>query len=306
MKNKTYAAYNGGMEAKWAFKIRATEETPSERREAVLQLIEQFFNAFDGFLRPLRSECVVGEVDTDVDANAFASRELSNSRSYGIEFSSKDPYQEVWNAIGLDKNSTKRTIWITRFSIDQAAVKISLADGDYWLDADSDQYRRGSDDYIDNESPKQPPLRMSLFHTAPSPSSEHQYYIKVRTYTDIWFENTRIGQANRKRLVNAFSKFMKFSDKKIMVSSEFVPPPYDDEILNAIAEQLINCIFLYIPIKVAGADSAVGEVTFTTGSLNTTTGGPAPTLKSQASDVYDKFDLDDLYNYDYKTAQEIE
>ena len=200
-KNESFVANRVGIETDWIFKTRSTAE-PSANVEESLSLLEQFFTAFDGFVYPTRAEYVlwVPELSSDEDVPVTG------------EIESSDGVTASELAAEFRGHSDNGTGTFRRLTIDSNLTRIELEDGEYLVDADSNRYWMWTDDGVLEQPPAEDLFRIDVFYDDGSSTESSYYEIVIWTYTDIWFEDTKIGARNRERLATALNQFYETAD----------------------------------------------------------------------------------------------
>ena len=232
MTNKGFVIYHSDQAATWQIDLSFESPTANGRHDELLKCIEQLFTAFDKFVRPLELECVLFDVDGDLPATMAPQREhRSNPRVHDLELSTENPYQDLCSVLESDSPPDPKTLLLTRLTVIDASTCFRLADGDQWVSTSSDRYRH--DPHQPTDDPAFPPLSFNLVANSPL-SAPPSGAISIETHTRIWFNDCEISRTNRERLVEALSTLIDLLGEDVTVSSEFVPSPYDDEILDSI------------------------------------------------------------------------
>ena len=233
MKNREFVAYDPGLETAWIFAVAPTKWTTTGRFQETLQRIEDIFDAFGGLLYPRELEYIIFAVEKGVSVDSVDLSSLS-PRTHDIDRSFTISFEDLVDVLQENTSSDETIPWLTRLSSNRAAVRLRLNREDHFIDIGSDRYRTWTDNQVSEKPPSQSPLKVRLTHYGTGNEEQQYFQIVIYTYTDIWFENTEIGRINRERLTDALSRFASALGEDTTVSSEFVPSPYDDEILDAI------------------------------------------------------------------------
>lgn len=200
-KNKDVVAYVPSLDCHWMFDVPLTGPRVSDMHAELLQLFEQVFYVVDGWLQPQNAEYTLLHYDEDISANKFFQSEHSSGSIEEIHLDSSDPTQSFLTKLG-DTTSHDRTEVISRFIVNQAATKIKLDKRDEYVDMKSTESYVWwlSDGPIDRQ-PTSDPIEVHVRLRRPTTSGNPPVArIIFESYTDIWFEETDIGEVNRQRL----------------------------------------------------------------------------------------------------------
>lgn len=211
-KNESFVANRGDIETAWVFKA-FSDAGPSGNVEESLSLCEQLFAAFDGLVFPTRLEYVLWVAGTDSDEKVPIADEIESVG--GI--TSDELVAEFQSHEGSEGGTFRR------LTIDGTRTRIDLVDGEHLIDLTSDRYRSWTDDGIGDQPPAEDPFKIEVFYNEGPGDAPNYYQIVVRTYTDIWFEDTEVGERNRKRLATALdSLYGRIDAKSAELDSRFI------------------------------------------------------------------------------------
>lgn len=167
------------------FRATVTGTTDAGRFEEMLDVVGLIFDAFERVLKPTKIAYTIVDRET--------SREFELESERGIEF---DRFE-----IAVRSACSSDACHLTPVSISGAAW-LRLADGDYWVDIESDRYQspRQSD-----QQPSRPPIELSLSQNDVF-VEEYEHVIDIHVNTDIFTKDSLAGEVNRRRLGTALGR----------------------------------------------------------------------------------------------------
>ncbi len=123
-------------------------------------------------------------------------------------------YHEFLSNIHSIETPKDRIKYIRQIRIDEGKTKFTIKGKDEYIDRNSKGLYAGwRFDEISDRQPEFDPIRIDISHNHLKGKDQHvesvdpaYFEIIFWTYTDIWFENTEIGLANRDRLGNVLKK----------------------------------------------------------------------------------------------------
>lgn len=222
-KNVDSVVYNPQDESSWTFYIKGKARTISEAYHEIIGMTEKVLGFSEGFFVPTKIEYNVLTYSEDLPANrifSFADRlcgfEIKplDRIHRDLESNKEISYHEFEmdiQSIGTSEDVVRE---IRRIELD-GKTKFVLKGGDEYVDCNSKGLYVAwtYDDEVSDERPGLNPLNITISHESLKGHSEHvnltdpaYYRIVFRTYTNMWFENTEIGFANRNRLRNVLRK----------------------------------------------------------------------------------------------------
>ena len=201
-------------ESSWTFYIAGKAQKISETFDEILGLTKETFNILNEFTIPTRIEYILLFFSEDASANSVFELNLLNTTPREIKLdkgiSCHGFLADIHN-IATTKGELK---YIRQIRINEGKTKFVLQGKDEYIDRNSKGLYAGwRFDDISDLQPISDPIRIDISHTSLKGENQHvesedpaYYKIVFWTYTDIWFENTEIGLANRNRLRNVLKK----------------------------------------------------------------------------------------------------
>ncbi|WP_132061021.1 hypothetical protein [Halorussus amylolyticus] len=197
MKNESFVANRVDIDTAWVFKTVSDAE-PSANIEEAVSLVNDLLASFDGFVCPTNTEYVlwIPEPDSDGDVPVTGKIESPNGLT-AAEITTE-----------LREYTDGGTGTFRRLTINGNRTRIDLKDGEHLIDATSDRYRQWTGEEVIDQSPVEDVFRIDVFYNDSSDDRCNYYQIAVWTYTDIWFEDTELGERNRERLAVALDRLV--------------------------------------------------------------------------------------------------
>lgn len=194
--NEEVVAYRPEEDTEWGFVVPVRPDSVTGLLEETLSVVEDCYEGFSEFVSPKEVRCVVRSIEEDVEISDLESVNHGDCRDVGLTLSSSDgiALDEVTSVVrGLD-DSTFPQKFVPTIQFNRPAVEIALADGVYDVGITSSHY-------VDPEgsgNPANPPLEVEIrtYEYADPP----EITVSVFLNTDVWFEDTETGAANRRRL----------------------------------------------------------------------------------------------------------
>lgn len=206
-KNRDYAVLRSGMDCEWVFVIPSDAERCSEQSREMLETCAGLFDCCEDYIVPTRIKYKSFLFAEDV--NIPVERGDTDNKIEALE-------QELESSSGLDfgrlresiESKCDHTSWIPNVHFPGVKVKLRLENGDKFVDR-----TRKSHLVVDGEmstrTPPFDPLRIDVNHVKnsdePDIDPEFVTYVKVDLQSDIWFEDSTIGEANRAYLQSFFA-----------------------------------------------------------------------------------------------------
>ena len=194
-KNQSFVANRVNIDTMWIFKVRSDAE-PSTNVEEAISLVGNIFISFDDFIFPTSTEYVLWVPQSGLSENVPATGEIESSNGITADELITELRRQTGDGIGTFR----------RLTIDGNLTRIFLEDGEHLIDSTSNRYQQWARDGILEQPPAEDIFRIDVFYSDSSGEKYGSYQIVVRTYTDIWFEETEIGERNRERLAVALDR----------------------------------------------------------------------------------------------------
>jgi hypothetical protein len=209
-KNFNFIAYTPRKESSWTFYIAGKAKTISEITGEILDITKKILSINEGFFYPTKLEYSLITQSENTPVGNFFKTRINPLARFPREIKSDNgiSFQELKNDIQSIETPKDVIRLIRRITID-GKTRFVLDGRDEYIDHNSKGlYVHFShreifpDDQISID-----PLRIVIYHTSLKDEStsvkidDPAYYeITFWTYTDMWFEKSSIGLANRNRL----------------------------------------------------------------------------------------------------------
>ncbi|SNZ15125.1 hypothetical protein SAMN06269185_2387 [Natronoarchaeum philippinense] len=209
----------------WALVVPSDAKTCEEQTREMTALCEQLFDTFGEFLTPTEIEFHVPcfppghELPASRSDDAkikTAHRELRSSSGISVD--------DVLSATRINDCPSR---WLPLISFNGAKVLVELEEGPVVADRNNHtvEYRRKRST---DQMPARDPLELELLHGPNSWKSEIKSEfvtsVMVRTVSDIWFDDSELGQANARNLAAFLERIdQTLSVQKINRASDWLP-----------------------------------------------------------------------------------
>jgi hypothetical protein len=224
-KNIDFLTFIPQRESSWTFFIKGKARKLSNEYMEILEITKKFFEIIDGFFIPTSMKYVLRIESHDIHVNeAFKTlgRKINPIKvsqrffesDHGLTYN--DFYKDA-SSFNFPEGSVR---YIGRIQITGGKTKIILEDNDEYIDRNSKGLYAycGLEDTLDfqelyGQQSLDDPLIIDISHSPSKGGNQYAgiddpayYTIVFDTYTDIWFDNSTIGLANRRRLHNVFKR----------------------------------------------------------------------------------------------------
>lgn len=201
-------------ESSWGFHIAGKAKKTSEILDEILEITRKVFDINKGFLIPTKIENGLLTFSEEASPSGVFELKPLNKIPWEIQSNEGISYHKFLadiHSIGAPKDEIK---YIRRIEIDEGKTKLVLNGKDEYIDRNSKGlYATWRYDEILDQQPMFDPIRVYISHSSSKGENQHvestdpaYYEIIFWTYTDIWFEKTEIGLANRNRLRDVLKK----------------------------------------------------------------------------------------------------
>jgi hypothetical protein len=213
-KNRDHLAIFPELECQWVLIVPSDAKLCSAQSSEILEICGDIFDSFNGFITP-----------TAIDYNLFlfsenipipTSRTETNDKlellEQKLEIDSGIEYIDLFDSAQYSENHTR---WIPFIDFSRNRILVRLEDGGHNIDRNGLclAYRRGQQ--TDRE-PMSDPLKLNIWHVPVDDNQTHnsafEFQISVQIYSDIWFEDSAIGEMNRDLLTAFFERLMETLD----------------------------------------------------------------------------------------------
>lgn len=202
--NKTFLAFRP-KSVSWILEVPASPE--ENKGDQMLSILEEIFISFKDIL-----------IITNVECHLESKSEPEQTDSLQILDSDGVTFRDLLSKV--PKTSQRVTeIYISGKS------KIQLLDGEQNIDMCSDNYFWCTKEDILEKKPDKNPIEISVNQYGIFTSASYQHDLQITTSTDIWFENSEIGQINRRKLATALEElYSRLQVSNVRTESETNPP----------------------------------------------------------------------------------
>lgn len=213
-KNIDFVAYMPHRESSWGFHIAGKAKKTSEIFDEILEIMRKLFDINKGFIIPTKIEYILLTFSEDPSASGVFEQEELDLIRREIKSDKGISYNEFLSNIHSIETPKDGIKYIRRIELDEGRTKFILKGKDEYIDRNSKGLYAGwRFDEISDRQPEFDPVRIDIFHSSSKGGNQHvesadpaYYEIIFWTYTDIWFEKTETGLANRDRLRNVLKK----------------------------------------------------------------------------------------------------
>lgn len=223
--NEDFLAYAAQEETEWVFVVPIRSESVAGLYTETLTLIENCYDVFGSFVSPTKVEFLIGAVDADLSVAQLADYAVPDHPTIRTTLSSRDGIS--WGMLesavcGLDDSLLPyKHMLLLKFI--RPEVTVTLADGVHTIGKNSPSFKQrdGTDKVRD------PPLDVEVQTFCNGDTPRHT--VTVSLNTDIWFEDTELGEANRQRLREFLERMADTLDAtEVEYWSETRSVPFDD------------------------------------------------------------------------------
>lgn len=200
-KNIDAVAYIPSLNCTWMLTVPHNEETISDEHEFAIDLLTSVFQTFGDFFRPKTIEYRVFECEDNVSPKSIFETENKKIRSNTIHSKEGIDVEHLLNGIReLPEDKSAQLLY--QLTVERAATNIWLRDSDRWIDRANDElFVRWLSNGPSDTPPAGDPLQLDVqFYPGVDDPTSPNWEIKVRTSTDIWFEESAVGKTNANRL----------------------------------------------------------------------------------------------------------
>lgn len=197
----------------WEFYIKGKSMKLSEVLDETIDIVKKTFEANQDFLIPTKIKYILTIEPKDGPANIIYTEQWSNIKSlesFDRELASEQgvTFEEFRDDIQNIKSPRGAVKRLRRVDI-HGKTRFILEGQDVYIDEHSpkDLYACWDGENVTNGKTDDPLfIYITRYSTNVELYDPAYYRIVIRVYTDIWFEDSEIGLANRNRLRNVFRK----------------------------------------------------------------------------------------------------
>lgn len=200
-----YIETNYDEETQWGFLIQSSVDKCDDQAEEMLKRLSGLFDAFGEFIIPTE----VNVSCHTLSENQPMSKCLTEATSSTLERKTIRSEEGIKES-DIHKNIQEyqdRTTYIHGITIDRNKVKIELESGIHYLGCDDSQYGYPETSQSSDQVPLWEPINpKKLIHNdweaGVKEGYPFSYWLPVGIHSDIWFEDSELGQRNRENLTN--------------------------------------------------------------------------------------------------------
>ncbi|WP_135829909.1 hypothetical protein [Halorussus halobius] len=202
--NKTFLAFRPES-VSWILEVPASPE--EGKGDQMLSIIEEILVSFEDIL-----------LVTDVACRLESKDKPEETDSLQIVDSDGVTFQDLVSSI------PKASWRITQISL-SGESKIQLLDSEHSICIVSDNYISCTKGGILEKNPDKNPIEISVNQYEIFSSAPYQHDLQITTFTDIWFEDSNIGQTNQRKLATALGEiYSRLQISNVRTGSETNPP----------------------------------------------------------------------------------
>lgn len=187
----------------WALIVPSSAETCEEQAQEMADLCERLFQTFGEFITP---------TDIEFHIPCFPSEHELPASMYD-DAKIKTEHKDLHNPEGISVNEARAAMqvnncpsrWIPKIEFDGNKVLVELENGPVVADRSNHTVEYRKKEPI-GQKPTRDPIELSLLHGPNSWESEIESEfvtsVVVHLLSDIWFEDSELGQANARNLAS--------------------------------------------------------------------------------------------------------
>lgn len=204
---KDYLEANVDDERAWWFYIASNAEDCKEQVEEMIKRIDGLYDAFGDFIIPTKVNIGYRFLPENLPLSDF-------STVPGKGHPGKPQKKTFYSADGVEKSKLHHTIqdlknqpvYIPIVAIKKNKVKLELESGTHYLGCSDPRYRYPNTNRSSGDGPFWEPIKPKKLHLSDRKAGAKRgfpfsYLLPVNLHTDIWFEDSELGQRNRQNLV---------------------------------------------------------------------------------------------------------
>lgn len=239
MKNVDFLKYTPRQESTIYFYVAGKAKKISEISEEILDVTKKVIDINNGFFIPTRVECIFLDFPEDYSASDVFDHMRMKVSQIEIKSDKGVTFNEIKEHVHNIVYPKDVIRYLRRIKL-YGKSKFILKNKDEYIDENSKELFKflNRDDTVSRLSPGVDPINIYIEQSfvkgesKPVESSEPAYYdISFWSETDVWFENTEIGLANRNRLRQVVKKLY---DNFDVVDSFFLSEWYSVDDLKQI------------------------------------------------------------------------
>lgn len=200
-KNRDHVAVYSDRRYEWTFVVPSVAEEAAEHGTEIVALCKSVLANCENFLTPTRITTYVRRYDRGTEypfeSDGAAPHETTESVVEDADGVRAERYE---TSLDLPRGYPFR---IPRIYFDHTRVRVCLEDGLHDADRTQNCFLYSDEERLDQE-PTVDPVSVSIAHAQNMDHSEitadFVYYVEVALNSDLWFEDTGIGQDNREQL----------------------------------------------------------------------------------------------------------
>jgi hypothetical protein len=212
---------------RWILDVPTAAQTFEEQRTEAVRLFLDVCECLSAVFRPTTVEYWVRTFDdpnTDTDPRLGAFSSDGTSMTSGTVDLTQTSAEQVMNSEIVEACATEECV-VLHLEV-RGKTKISLIDGDHWIDRTDTEYAKAYTRTGPVGDPDTDPLRIRIMYRTPIGADRAVenvgYSIYLWSETDIWAESTEIGNTNRERLEESFRALRdRLSIQRVTVSFEW-------------------------------------------------------------------------------------
>lgn len=201
-KNVDFVAFQPNLATGWTFTAPVSATTPEDLEDEMLSLTHTIIDAVSQLLRPIELEYAIHWGSKFEDINEF--QEFPQGDRKRMVVSEFTGFEDALSALRKDLPESPSTRHLAHLVVDESLVKVRLEDGDFRVGRTSSRYKYWYDGEVRDKECSDPPLTLEI--TCLSHRDPPRFDVVLWTHIDIWFEETELGAANRRRLGKSLSQ----------------------------------------------------------------------------------------------------
>lgn len=204
-KNNSLVAVFPDARGTWTFCLPSTSSTVSEQAEQMISIFEKSYDILEEIMNPEKTSVYTTKFPAETPIEETFVENVDIDQMENLTYTFAGPIDGLRTL--LMQETDKRQgfdFLIGRIQFERATVNCRLADGDVYVNRDQHSVYYYNGEVNENKSGVSDPLDFEVVYfdsiNIPDIESESIICVRIRTWTDIWFEDTEIGAVNRDRL----------------------------------------------------------------------------------------------------------
>lgn len=222
-------AYDPSLSVCWTFTLECESRSVSAITDEVVGICRNVFRCAGRFFSPREVIFSLTEYESDVDLDEAYDLDDFSVENGEIRGEDTVEYEQFENAIDEAIAEAGGTGHLSRVEMEFAS-ELFVDGHDVVVGRDRDGiYRWGAENGEHGYAPAHDPLGIHIAQVVDSPSEKPVHTVTVDIHSDIWYDESEIGERNRERLAEFLRKlYVALNPQNVTFGGERGPPfdPY--------------------------------------------------------------------------------